>query len=326
MAGIPESIRKRLQAAKDRNKSSWEEKRYVELKAGQTITFRVLPGEYGEDKLFFKPTGKHYLNDQTLGCPHITNGSDCPICQLNQELRTQLRGLKDEFNKSKDRTEKETLADQITEIEETTDDIYPRKRWLLNVLVRGDAHVSLFDCPKPVFDYIFDAYAKNADDMDLLDVLEGFDFKVTRTGDGINTKYESSILMKACPVAWEGDDKSKPDQARIDALLAQRYNLDECVFLPSVDQLTRALNGEKIDWKADAAAAKEAKGEPAAEAPAEQAEAAAPTPKAPVAPTPKAPTAPVAPRPSTSPAAVAAPTSRAAQLAASIRAKTAAAK
>lgn len=130
-----------------------------------TTILRILPAVHDMD-YFFQEFGSHY-NQNGVGCRKIVlDGEDCPVCELAQEFYSA--GDKDQGGKFR-----------------------AVPRFLLNIIVRSEesAGPRMWYCPKTVFSTI--CTLLQDDEYGLIyDIDEGFDLKLKRTGQSMDTKYD----------------------------------------------------------------------------------------------------------------------------------------
>lgn len=243
---LPEAIRARIAAAQARIGSSGV--KWLTLESGKPVDIHVLDGEYGIDKLWYVKQGIHYLGEGQeqvrVTCPRVTADRDCPICQLFRTVKDEVTAKKQDLDgsrKSMSAADVTAAEQDIAGLEEMADSLYVSIRFVFNVVVKGESQVRLFNCPKTIFEEIFNTWAKNAEQLNMFDAKSSYFFTVQREGKGqTDTRYKVTTNMVPAPIA--------PTPEGIDKLLAARHNLDEEIKVPTFTDvqtaLTKFLNGE----------------------------------------------------------------------------------
>jgi len=238
---LPEAIRKRIQDAQKRIGSSGT--KWLTLEAGKPVDIHVLFGEYGMERLWYVKQGIHYLgeyskNQTRTTCPRITADRECPICGTAKQIREEVSAKKLDLEakrRSLSKEDAQTAEQEIAQLQDMADQLYASVRYVFNVVVRGESQVRLFNCPKTIFEDIFAAWAKNAEAVDMFDPKMSYYFTVSRTGEGQqDTKYAMTPNMVAVPIA--------STQEEIDKLVAARYNLDEEIKVPTLQEVQDAFD------------------------------------------------------------------------------------
>lgn len=228
---LPEAVRKKIAAAQSKLGSSGV--KWLTLEAGKPVDIHVINGEYGVDGLWYVKQGIHYLGegkDQTrVTCPRVTADRDCPICEAAKAIKDEVSAKKrdlDAGRKSMSEADVKALETEIAQLEEMADSLYVSVRFVFNVVVKGESTVRLFNCPKTVFEEIFNTWAKNAEMVDMFDPKSSYYFTVERTGTGQNdTRYKVTPNMVAIPLAASQD--------AIDKILAGRHDLNNEIKVPT---------------------------------------------------------------------------------------------
>lgn len=224
---VSQAILERIKKAQngENNFSSEKRSKYFSLKSG-SVSIRVLPGEFGEEKLFYRKNGIHFLpNKERVICRKHTIGEECPICEEIAEIKNLISDKKIQIEsltrQGANPSEINQLEEEIKALDSETKKIYPLSRWLINVLVKGENYPKIYPAPYTVFKEIWNAYQTNYQDgTDILDPVEGHDFLLTKSGNSrTDTKYQITLVLKSKPIAEDKDG--------IDKILSNIYNLDE---------------------------------------------------------------------------------------------------
>ena len=127
---------------------------------------RILP-EVGKMEFFFVENGRHYMDNKSYDCPNLNSGGQerCPLCEVNQMLYEA--GEKEEAKKWR-----------------------ASKSYLMNIIVRGKESEGpkVYSAGQIVFGQIANLIG-DPDVGDVSDIEEGFDLKLERTGEGLETRY-----------------------------------------------------------------------------------------------------------------------------------------
>lgn len=148
---------------------------------------------------FWREVAQHWnINDDQKApilCPKKTpyiDGDECPICDFVEELRSKYKNDPAALELAKDvraktaylltvidrNDEKYTAKDVATWKKERPDKDVPFEA--------GDAKLQVYAAPFTVFNFIINIFAQGGD---IVDLDEGRDVFITRTGKGIKTKY-----------------------------------------------------------------------------------------------------------------------------------------
>lgn len=130
-------------------------------------SIRILP-EVGKMEFFFVEMGRHYVGDKHMyDCRNINSGGEleCPLCKVNQLL----------YEAGEAQEAKKWRAS---------------KSYLMNVIVRGKESEGpkVYAAGQIVFGHIASLIG-DPDVGDVSDANEGFDLKLERTGEGLDTRY-----------------------------------------------------------------------------------------------------------------------------------------
>ena len=152
---------------------------------------------------------------------------------MKDEMSEKKQQLEDMRKSKLHLDEAEALDAEIASIDALVDSIYPSKKWMMNVLVKGETTPRIFTSSWTIFKTVFDAYTSNIDDdVDILDPKDGYNFEFSKTGKGkYNTKYAARILVAPKPLA--ADDKGHYDEAKANLILKQCFALDKENAIPT---------------------------------------------------------------------------------------------
>jgi len=197
---------------------------WFQIKDGETPIVRVLPPKNPED-FFFKEVGQHYFNETYYICPRITNDEPCPFCETADELRGS--GEKED--------------------KELAKDFSPSRKWIIFLVDRSDARPTIrpFRSPKAIIDVLTRDYL-DEDYGDILDPMEGRDYKFERTGAGKASEYDASPRPKVSALL---PDASKEE---VKEFLEKAPDMDSLVEVLSYEDLKKVIEaGEDPDEKDD---------------------------------------------------------------------------
>lgn len=170
--------------------------KFIQFKVGNTL-IRILPGK--EEESFFAETKIHRIpvgegKTKNFHCLTV-HGKECPVCKAYYSLWDMHNALN---LPGKERSKYSEAARKIK----------PTPRFYMNALVRstdGEGEVpKILSVGKKLFDQIVGAMIQFQEDEmgDMLDLQEGFDFKVVKVMlDQFPNYDQSSARMKATPVA-----------------------------------------------------------------------------------------------------------------------------
>jgi hypothetical protein len=154
-------------------------------------TIRILP-EVGTMEFFFVEAGRHYVGETSYDCPKLNSGGTerCPLCEVNQMLYEA--GEKEEAKKWR-----------------------VGKSYLMNIVVRGKESEGpkVYSAGQIVFGQIAGLIG-DPDVGDVSDIEEGFDLKLNRDGEGLDTRYTTREAKMPSPLGtpeevekWLGEAK-----------------------------------------------------------------------------------------------------------------------
>lgn len=210
MSGLLDLIKKKRQALAAKGGNT---EKPAKLTSDKNIV-RVLPN-WNSDPVgkFFHDFGQHFIKAEDGSvkavyiCTQETFGKPCDVCAAMAETAAQ-----------------PGLDETVTKI---LDEARPSRRVLINSIYLNGSHANaktepvLMELPPSVFDMILaiaEEYAEQHS-IDVFSLEEGYDFVITKTGSGRDTKYTVMASPKARPV-----DASVMSKARdLDAYAAQEY-------------------------------------------------------------------------------------------------------
>lgn len=182
---------------------------YWKCPKGRSV-IRILPPVGGMD-FFFVEVGQHYIDGSNYTCPAITSGGEekCPVCETNELL----------FQAG----EKSAAANYRV-----------NQRFWMNVIDRKDedSGPQIFTPGKMIFSALV-ALISDPDYGAIDDEYDGFDVKIDKTGEGLDTKY--SVLPARNPTPLSADDDELEDW------LDEATDLKKKVFdmIPEYDALVK---------------------------------------------------------------------------------------
>lgn len=186
MTSISDILNKKKQGIADKRMGS---KNAYKCKPGIT-TIRILPGWRKDDPTFSHPFGQSFIKDfdgktlAVIGARNIAYGEDDPIQNLINNAKAQAH----------------TDAQR-----KHWDEARAKPRELVNALVLDDKEIDpkepqLVEFSETMLESIIDQVQMNDIAETFLDLNEGFNLKVSRSGTGFNTKYTFVFDRKPTPV------------------------------------------------------------------------------------------------------------------------------
>lgn len=177
----------RAQQTQFQAKADKRGRRWYKFKDGMNVV-RILP-PWSDEGLFAKDAGYHYnvAAKTAVACPKVCKNKPCPVCETASELF-----------KSK-RPEDIALARKIGS----------KSRYFLNVLDRDakDGKVYILGVGPQIYEQVLQIFS-DKDYGDITDLESGWDLKIVKEGEGMETKYK--VLPAKAPskvIKW--DDKKK---------------------------------------------------------------------------------------------------------------------
>lgn len=244
---INKAVLEKIKRAKEKHTQGGN--KFLRIESDKPITVYVLDGTYGEDELFYRVQGIHYLGKTRVKCPRIIDDGECPICENFFSLKEEVSSLKNDLEDLKKDAEENSVEiaevkERIEQLEEEAKKFSPSVKYAMNVLVKGEKKARILTAPKGVFEDIFNAYASNAEEVNIFDPYNAIAFKIEKTGKGMKTTYTTSMSAYTKPIVV--NEEGDADEEGIKAALESRYDLDEEVKADSDEDVEKALS-EFID-------------------------------------------------------------------------------
>ena len=239
MANILDLLKKNKQEQAE--KKAANSLRTFKLVDGENI-IRLLPAKDGD--IPFRPYGQHFVKSEDGGktsvypCSYIiTEGAtECPICEAVFEGLAIHKGNKG-------------MEDKISRLKAS-------KRFLWNGIPDGKTDVEVIELSTTAFEGCRDRWIEHLEEEigNPLDLKDGYPFKITRTGKGMDTEYDA-VPSRKMRKELGGD------------ILAQCVDLD--AFIAQVDEakLLTTLNKANAVMGLAAASSMAALGHSAEKAP-----------------------------------------------------------
>lgn len=185
MERVRNELRKAQSKADKRGMKWWKPKE------GENI-IRILP-PWSADGMFAKEAGYHYgvSQDATYACPKVCKGLPCPVCETVSDLFRSKR------------SEDMTLAKRIG----------VKTRYFYNILdrVAKDKVVYVFGSGSMVYEKVLGIFA-DKDYGDVTEITTGYDLKIMKSGEGLDTSYEVRPVKNSSAVMnWETKKKAMVD-------------------------------------------------------------------------------------------------------------------
>jgi len=179
--------------------------------------WRILPGWRGDgDETFYRDFGQHFIKGDdgsvkaVYTCNAVTNGESCDVCNAVQAFAGEASTDAEQKQAKDMRANKMMLFNALHRDGETPD----------KPVILGVSSATATDILSVLEDFMDET------DGNPLDLDNGTDIVIERTGSGLDTKYRVALALKSKPV-----DKS---------VLGQLHNLDDYV-LESDEGRLRAL-------------------------------------------------------------------------------------
>jgi hypothetical protein len=170
---------------------------------------RIMPAWSQEGNFagqFWREIGQHWnVSDSQRGpvlcpknTPHLTG--ECPICQFYDELKKDKGDVRAQETAKDIRSKTAFLLNivDISDEEYTAKDVaeFKQARPENDVPFEvGDVKVQVYACPSTVFNQILSTIQVNG--TDVTDPTEGHDVIIRKTGKGLKTRYETTIVLKS---------------------------------------------------------------------------------------------------------------------------------
>jgi gp32 DNA binding protein like len=247
-----EELKARLAATKIKGQTG----NFLRLDTDKPVVVHVLPGN---DSLWFRQIGTHWLGKNRINCTNPDGEGSCYICDMVKQQKEELAEARKEHENDTPEEAAEN-AGIFNAVEEAIRRISSRRGFAMNVLVRGEEIPKTFEAPWMIFNTIYTMFnsAVNDYEIDITDPHESTPFTFLRTGKGKNgTRYSASPAPRGVPL-FTGPEA----EAKIAHLLNKMLDLDEQYKYPEKTELIAAWNtytngeeGVKPEAKAAAATA-----------------------------------------------------------------------
>jgi len=219
------SLLEKIKAKRVKMEASGRRERPVKLAPGKN-TVRILPNWAGEESGDFSHDfGQHFIKDKAgkitavYVCIRNTFGKPCPVCQALAECASES-------------TDESTLR--------AIDDSKPSYRVLVNALIPSSdkpKEVQLLELPPSVFEEylgMFETYMED-DGVNVLDLKEGHNITIDKTGTGRDTRYSMKVGLKPVKI----DEGVLTTARNLDKYVSQEYEAG----LQKAITAVRTLNG-----------------------------------------------------------------------------------
>lgn len=198
-----------------------EDSSFWKPKEGRNV-IRILPGVDDMGDFFWQVVGKHYIPGGRAAaiCPRVTLDEPCPICEYVDALYRQGDKASKEFAKK----------------------IRAQRQYWMSIINRDNEKAGpvIYSAAKTVFSAIA-TLVRDPDYGEVYDIDTGTDVIVTRTGTGLETRYQVQAKRKESPLS--------KDDATIDDWVDAQVDLTpiELSFDPDEDgEYTRDEDGNRI--------------------------------------------------------------------------------
>ena len=191
-----------------------------------TNVIRILP-EVGTMEFFFVEAGRHYMDNKSYDCPNLNSGGEerCPLCEVNQMLYEA--GEKEEAKKWR-----------------------AGKSYLMNIIVRGKESEGpkVYSAGQIVFGQIAGLIG-DPDVGDVSDIEEGFDLKLERTGEGLETRYTTREARNPSALGNPDDvEKWLKDAKDLQAFVSERIlDYDELAVQSGAAVFLGMVEGDDVE-------------------------------------------------------------------------------
>ena len=217
MASVLELVNQKRKALQEQ---SGRRQRATSLKPGDNIV-RLLPSWKGEGEKFWHDFGMHFIKrpgrdkvDAAYVCVNRTFDRPCPICDM----------VTDGISRA-------TSDEQIQNIRSAR----AAHRMLFNAIIQGgEADPVVLETPASVAEQVFDLMGTYGDITALAD---GIQLKVTRSGQGLNTRYTVIPMPGTNPL--QADVLTKLHD--LDQYVSQEYEEGERKALAAMSNVVGSL-------------------------------------------------------------------------------------
>jgi hypothetical protein len=209
---------------------------FLRLDTDKPVVCHILPGN---DSLWFRQIGTHWLGKNRINCANPDGEGSCYICDMVKQQKEELAEAKKEHENDSPEIAAEN-AGVFNAVEEAIRRISARRAFAFNVLVRGEETSKTFEAPWQIFNTIYTMFnsAVNDYEIDITDPHESTSFTLLRTGSGKNgTRYSASPAPRGIPLFTGPEAETK-----ISDLLSKALNLDTHYKYPEKTELVTAWN------------------------------------------------------------------------------------
>lgn len=232
MTSVSELLKQKRQNIADKRMGS---KNAYKFKGGVT-TIRILPGWRKDDPTFFHDFGQTFIKNQdgqilaVIGDRQITYGEEDTVRNLIQRAK----------------------ADASTDAQrEHYKEMTAKPRVLVNALVLDDKEVDatvpqIVEFSETQFDQIMEQVELNGIADEFLDLENGFNLKVSKTGVKLNTKYTFSFDRKASAV----DESVLEALVDIDAYIRSKFQDTERA-VNAIKSITQGSMPKALSYSGD---------------------------------------------------------------------------
>lgn len=205
-----------------KNRYSRNNSKFVKLKEGKTRV-RLIATE----EKFWQDLGVHWIKTElsgkpvaVVGCADLVKDEPCPICAAIDKAM-------------KAATDDET----VKLVKEWT----TRKSVLVKAIIRDGADASpdpqILELTPSTFGTIVSMIEEYGSEVDPLSPTEGMDFVITRSGKGLDTRYEPMPALKSVPLTKDQLTKAKEINL-LEAIEKEYFRGDENKALNAIGQAT----------------------------------------------------------------------------------------
>lgn len=205
-----------------KNRYNRNTSKFVKLKEGKT-RIRIIATE----EKFWQDLGVHWIKTEmngkpvaVVGCHDLVKDEPCPICAAIEKAM-------------KAATDDET----VKLVKEWT----TRKSVLVKAIIRDGADASedpqILELTPSTFGTIVSMIEEYGSEVDPLSPTEGIDFVISRSGKGLDTRYEPMPALKSTPLTKAQITKAKEINL-LDAIEKEFFRGDENKALNAIGQAT----------------------------------------------------------------------------------------
>jgi hypothetical protein len=227
-----EELKARLASTKIKGRSG----NFLRLDTDKPIVCHILPGN---DTLWFRQIGTHWLDKTRVNCANPDGEGSCYICDM---VKAQKEELAEAMKAHESDSPEEAAANAaiFNAVEEAIRRITARRAFAFNVLIRGEETPKTFEAPWMIFNTIYTMFNSAVNDyaIDITDPHESTPFTLVKTGSGKNgTRYSASPAPRGIPL-FTGEGA----EARIAGVLSKMLDLDKHYKYPEKTELLTAWN------------------------------------------------------------------------------------